>query len=59
MTDGMRFYLVDPSAGIEVAMLAVFLNSRHKGVPERPGPIQRPQPQTSDAPPSIQRVKPL
>jgi hypothetical protein len=55
----MRFYLVDPSAGIEVAMLAVFLNSRHKGVPERPGPIQRPQPQTSDAPPSIQRVKPL
>jgi hypothetical protein len=59
VTDGMRFYLVDPSTHTELAMVAVFLNIRHKGVPERPGPVKRPASQPAGAQSSTSGPKPL
>ncbi len=59
VTDGTRFYLVDASTHTELAMVAVFLNIRHKGVPERPGRVKRPQSEPARGAPAAAGPKPL
>jgi hypothetical protein len=60
VTDGMRFYLVDPATQSELAMVPVFLNIRHMGAPERPGPTKPVHPQSAvDPPAGVRQAKPF